>query len=65
MIALFDGMGNELSRSGMATSAEIETSAEASGLKHDAAFRGQVDELSRDPDGAIRIAGCLGGRHGD
>jgi exopolysaccharide production protein ExoZ len=57
MVALFDNMGRELASSDMAGSAGINARAEASGLKRDAAFRGHVDELSRDPDGAIHIAG--------
>jgi exopolysaccharide production protein ExoZ len=57
MVALFDNMGMELSGSDMARSAGIDATAEASGFKRDPAFRGHVDELVRDPDGAIRIVG--------
>jgi exopolysaccharide production protein ExoZ len=56
-LAFFDSLGKELSGSDAKASAEIETKAEADGLTRDPAFHGHVDQLSRDPDGAVRIAG--------
>ena len=57
MVAMFDRVGKELSGPDLTTAADIDAKAEAKGLKRDEKIRGHIDQLSRDADGRVQIAG--------
>jgi exopolysaccharide production protein ExoZ len=56
-LARFDRVGRELADSGLATAADIKAKTVATDFKRDETIRGHIDQFSRDPDGAVRIAG--------